>query len=107
LPGKVGISLLVVPGVLKLPEEQRRIIDPEIHSVPVAQLRIIQPRARLITVEDAAQNCELFRHVEEHASSHGRQRRRTEPAIVGQCGEPGSVIGIATTKDQADLFQLA
>ena len=40
LSGKVGIGLLVVPGILKLTPQQRRIIDPEIHSVTVAQLRI-------------------------------------------------------------------
>jgi len=56
LSGKVGIALLVVPGVLKLAQQQGRIIDPEIHSVLVAQLRIIRSRARLVTVEDAAQN---------------------------------------------------
>jgi len=56
LSGKVGIALLVVPGVLQLTQQQRRIVDPEIHSIPVAQLRIIRSRARLVTVEDAAQN---------------------------------------------------
>ena len=56
LSGKVGIALLVVPGVLKLTQQQGRIVDPEIHSVPVAQLRIIGSRARLVTVENAAQN---------------------------------------------------
>ena len=44
-PARFGFTFFAIPGVLKLPAA-RRIIDPEIHSVPVAQLRIIRSRAR-------------------------------------------------------------
>ena len=54
LSGEVGIALLVVPGILKLSQQQGWIVDPEVHSVPVAQLGIIGSGTRLITVEDAS-----------------------------------------------------
>jgi hypothetical protein len=51
LAGQIGIALLVVPGVLNLPEQQRRIVNAEIYAVPIALLGITGPRSRLISIK--------------------------------------------------------
>src|SRR3954451_7199993 len=56
LTGEIGIAFLVIPGVLNLPEHQGRVVDPEIHAVPIALLGITWARSRLISVKDATQD---------------------------------------------------
>ena len=64
-PVKVGIALLVVPGVLDLTQQQGRIVDAEIHAVAVARPADHPVQGRLVAVEDPAENGELFGHVDQ------------------------------------------
>src|SRR6188768_3029147 len=56
LSSEVGITLFVVPGVLQLSQQERRIVDPKVHAVAIAQLRIVLSGPRLIPVKDAPQD---------------------------------------------------
>jgi hypothetical protein len=67
LPREVRITFFAIPGVLKLPQQQGWIIDPEIHSVPVAQLRIIRSRARHKRPDDKLGLAVGYAHVSKRA----------------------------------------
>src|SRR3954452_17628208 len=80
LAGEVGITLLVVPSILNLPEQQRRIVNAEIHAVAIALLGITSPWSRLVSIEYATQDGQLVCDIDQQASAHSSQRRRWAPA---------------------------
>jgi hypothetical protein len=91
LTGRIGIALLVVPGVLNLPKQQRQIVNANIDSETVALLRIIGSGPALVAIEDRAQNRQAFADVDEQP----RRRRgwRHRPGDTKDiCGPSGARI---------------
>src|SRR5437879_12803036 len=106
LAGQIGIALLVVPGVLNLPEQQRRIVNAEIYAVSIAFLGITGPRSRLISIKNATQDGQLIREIDEQPGAHSSQRRRWSPTreIQGRDGRPshgriGEDVGIPRVEE--------
>lgn len=90
LAGQVRIALLVVPGVLHLSEQERRIVDAEIHAVAVALLRIARTGSGLVAIEDAAKQGKLIGQ-DQQPGSHGGQGRRS--STTGGSGDEGGRAG--------------
>src|SRR3954451_1418052 len=80
LAGQVRVTLPVVPGILNLAEQKRRIVDPEIDAIPVTLLRIAGTGTGLVAVENRAKDGQLLCHVPQEARAFGRQRRRRPAA---------------------------
>jgi hypothetical protein len=57
LAGQVWVALLVVPRVLDLAEQQRRIVDAEIHTVAIALLRVAGSGSGEARVAEIRKDC--------------------------------------------------
>ena len=80
LADQIRIALLVVPGILDLPEQEGRIVDAEVDAVAVALLRIARTGTGLVAIEDSAKQGKLVGHVDEQSGAHRGQRRRRSAA---------------------------
>src|SRR5581483_9768908 len=71
----LGVLLLII-GVLDLADHERRIVDTEVQSVPIARLRIVGPGPGGIAVEDRCERRDVLVELGLDPRADGRERRR-------------------------------